>query len=210
MVETPSARGQTLAGSSTSGELSYAQTGSVPTGAQTQLENISTSAPDVGQLNMGQASAVLPNPRIVMPLVTSEWSLALQNTDPLQRYPHIPTFILLGADAGILTINSTFAPPNHPSVDVHKEVFLKIVNNEFAKGRYWGPFSKEEVESIIGPFQTSPLSLIPKPSKPGKFRLIQNLSYPLISKSIQSINSSIVLDLYPCTWGTFATVATLI
>ena len=168
-VETPYARGQTQAGSSTSGELSYAWTGSGPTGAQTQLENISTNALDVGQPNMGQTSAVSQNPRIMTPLVASEWSLALRNANLLQRYPHIPTFISLGTDAGIPTINSTFAPPNRPSVDVHKEVFLEIVNNEFAKGWYWGPFSKEEVESIIGPFQTSPLSLIPKPGKPSKF-----------------------------------------
>ena len=93
---------------------------------------------------------------------------------------------------------------------MHKEAFLKIINNEFAKGRYWGLFSKTEIESIIGLFQTSPLSLIPKPDKPGKFSFIQNLSYPLVTKSVQSINSSIISDLYPCTWGTFATVATLI
>ena len=103
------------------------------------------------------------------PLVASEWSLALWNANLLQRYLHIPTFISLGTNAGIPTINSTFAPPNHPSVDVHKEVFLEIVNNEFAKGWYWGLFSKEEVKSIIGLFQTSPLSLIPKPGKPSKF-----------------------------------------
>ena len=154
------------------------------------------SALVVGQQTMEWTSATLPNPRIITPLVASEWSLTLQNANLLQRYPHIPTFISLGADARIPTLSSTFTPLNHPSVDVHKEVFLKIVNNEFTKGRYWEPFSEAEIESIIGSFQKSPISLIFKPGKPGKFHLIQNLSYPLITKSVQSINSSIVMNLY--------------
>ena len=210
MAKTPSALGQTQGEFPISRELLFAQTGSDPTGAWTQQESTSTSALVVGQWTMEQTSATLLNPRIVTPLVVSKWSLALQNTNLLQRYPCIPTFISLGTDAGIPTLSSTFAPLNHPSVDAHKEVFLEIVNNELAKGRYWGLFSKAEIKSIIGSFQTSPLSLIPKPSKPSKFCLIQNLSYPLITKSVQSINSSIVMDLYLCTWGTFATVATLI
>ena len=184
--------------------------GSDPTGARTQPETTSTSALVVGQQTMEQTSETLLNPRIITPLVASGWSLALQNTSLLQRYPCIPTFILLSTDAGIPTLSSTFTPLNHPSVDVHKEVFLEIVNNKFAKGQYWGPLSKAEIESIIGPLQISPLSLIPKPGKPSKFRLIQNLSYPPITKSIQSISSSIVTDLYPCTWEMFATVAILI
>jgi hypothetical protein len=68
-----------------------------------------------------------------------------------------------------------------------------------------------EVERIVGPFQSSPLSVIPKPGKPGKFRLIQNLSSPHSPRNgISSINSAIDSSLFPCTWGTFATISFLI
>ena len=152
-----------------------------------------------------------PKPEIRTPLVAEEWRTALEGAGILIKYPSIPHFLKYGADAGIGKLLSTFAPPNHPSIPSHQTIFNEIVNNEFQKGRYWGPYSRIELESMIGPFQTSPLSLIPKLGKPGKFRLIQNLSYPrTMTKHVRSINSSIESDLYPCTWGTFATVATLV
>ena len=168
------------------------------------------SVPVVVQQSMELTPASLLNPRIVSPLIASEWLLALQAADLSQKYPHIPTFISHGADTSIPHINSTFTPPNHPSIASHKDIFLEIVDNKFTKGRYWSPYSKADVEDIMGPFQTSPLLLIPKPSKPGKFRLIQNLSYPLVIREVCSINSSITADLYLCTWGTFVTVATIV
>ena len=82
--------------------------------------------------------------------------------------------------------------------------FQKIVDHEFATGRYIGPFTCCEIEQLLGPFQTSPLSLIPKPYKPSVFRLIQNFSFPYTSSpSHTSINSYIHSDDFPCTWGTF-------
>ena len=186
------------------------QTGNGQIGAQTLLGDTSMSAQDAGWLNMVLIPAISPNPEIPTPLIAAEWSRALQVADLLHRYPLVPDFILYGANTGIPCLVSTFAPPNHPSITTHKDIFLEIVNNEFSKGRYWGPYSKADIECIMGPFQTSPLSLIPKPGKPGKFCLIQNLSHPLCVKEVRSINSTITTDLYPCTWGTFATVATTI
>ena len=161
----------------------------------------------MGRPNTGPIPAISPNPEISTPLIVAEWSRALQAADLLHRYPLIPDFLLYSTNAGIPRLVSTFAPPNHPSIAIHKDNFLEIVDNEFSKGRYWGLYSKADIECIMGPFQTSPLSLIPKPGKPGKFRLIQNLSHPLCVEEVHSINSTIATDLYPCTWGTFATVA---
>ena len=168
------------------------------------------NAQDVDQPSTGLTPVTLWSPEVVTPLVASEWSCALQAANLLSRYPYIPPFISHGADAGIPTITATFTPPNHPSIALHEDIFLEIIENKFKKCRYWGLYSKADIEDIIRLFQTSPLSLIPKPGRPGKCCLIQNLSYPLISKEVRSINSSIATDLYPCTWGTFATVATLI
>lgn len=142
--------------------------------------------------------------------MAEEWRDALKAAKVLNVYPKIPQFITYGADAGISPIINTFVPPNHQSVALHQAPFNEIVNIEVQKGRYWGPYSRIELEDIMGPFQTSPLSLVPKAGRPGKFRLIQNLSYPRNLRGISSINSTIETDLYPCTWGTFSTVAIIV
>ena len=198
-------------GSSTSREPSYVRIGKGQTGVPTNLESTSTSARDVARKNTVRTPVHRHKPNICTPLVPEEWRSALDEAGLLERYPQIPSFLTYGADAGIPRLQTTFTPPNHPSIASHRTIFDEIVNIEFQKGRYRGPFSRTELESIIGPFQTSPLSLIPKAGKPGKFRLIQNLSYPRnVTHNIRSINSSIETDLYPCTWGTFSTVATLV
>jgi len=207
----PSAPALPVGESSTSEAQSFAQTGKGQTDARTPPENIYTSALVVVRRSTVQTPVPPPNPEIRTPLVAEEWRSALKVAGILDKYPQIPSFLTYGANAGITPLHTTFTPPNHPSITSHRTVFNELVNTEFQKGRYWGPYSKAELESIIGPFQTSPLSLIPKAGKPGKFRLIQNLSYPRnITNGIRSINSSIESDLYPCTWGTFSTVATLV
>jgi UDP:flavonoid glycosyltransferase YjiC (YdhE family) len=74
-----------------------------------------------------------------------------------------------GFHAGIPRITRTYTPPNTASVDNYREAFDSAIQAEFTKGRYIGPLSRAEVEELVGPFQTSPFSIIPKPGKPGKF-----------------------------------------
>ena len=210
MARKRSAQGPRTGGSSTVAARSSAQTGNDQTAAPTLPENTCTNVPDVALQSTALTHVHPPNPEVRTPLVAEEWRTALTDAGILGKYPQIPHFITHGADAGIPRLYFTFTPPNHPSIATNQTIFNEIVNTEFQKGRYWGPFSKTEIESIIGPFQTSPLSLVPKPGKPGKFRLIQNLSYPRNLSGVRSINSSIESDLYPCSWGTFSTVAIII
>ena len=56
----------------------------------------------------------------------------------------------------------------------------------------------------------SPLSLVPKAGKLGKYRLIQNLSHPHNTHPTPSINVHLNSDQFPCTRGTFKTVCTLV
>ena len=191
---------------STNEAPSFVPTGSDPAGVTTPQANTFMNAPVVGQQTTEQTHATSLKPRIRTPLVASEWKSALKAACLSDRYPQIYHFITYGADAGINLISSTFTPSNHPSITSNQNIFYEIVTTEFKKGCYWRPFLKAELEDLIGPFQTSPLSLIPKP---GKFHLIQNLSYPRNIEGVRSINSSIETDLYPCTWGTFSTIATL-
>jgi hypothetical protein len=144
------------------------------------------------------------------PLVADRWDEDLRSAHLHVRYDKIPLFIRKGAFAGIPQITHTFTPPNKDSTEILSHVFLDIIQNEFNKGRYLGPFSREALEREIGPFQSSPLSLVPKSGKPGKFRLIQNLSFPHTNVPTPSINSFLKSDDFPCTWGTFRTVSTLI
>ena len=69
------------------------------------------------------------------------------------------------------------------------------------------------MESLIGPFQSSPFSIIPKPGRPNNFCILQNYSFPHnISNTFpnHSINSSINSDDFPTTWGTFTVISLLI
>ena len=86
----------------------------------------------------GADTATSWSPEVVTPLVASEWLRALQAANLLSRYPYIPPFILHGANAGIPSITATFTPPNHPSIALHEDTFLDIIENKFKKCRYWG------------------------------------------------------------------------
>ena len=144
------------------------------------------------------------------PLVADQWETALLNSCLLSRYPQVPTYIRRGAHAGIPHIQQSYTPLNKQSTETLKDVFNEMIQAEFNKGRYLGPFTREELEHEIGPFQSSPLSLVPKAGKPGKYRLIQNLSHPHTNQPTLSINASLNSDDFPCTWGTFRTMCSLI
>ena len=144
------------------------------------------------------------------PYRAEAWLRLLSQAGIVSKYPDLPNSILHGFDAGIRTITSTFAPANSSTIDAHPLEFAAIISKERVRGRHIGPFSQAQVEALVGPFQSSPLSLIPKLGKES-FRLVQNLSYPATpSLGTHSINSTIDSDLFPCTWGTFATISLLI
>lgn len=84
-------------------------------------------------------------------------------------------------------------------------MILEHINSEVAAGRYEGPFDQETLERLIGPFQTAPLAVIDKPSSPGKFRIIQDFSFPR-DNSFTSLNSQIDTTQYGCEWGFFENV----
>jgi len=145
------------------------------------------------------------------PYKPDTWKRLLETSGLISRYPNLPHQLQYGFNGGIPIILETFTPPNKPSIADHLPEFNRIIQLEFEKQRYIGPLSKLEVENLIGPFQTSPLSIIPKPGKPGKFRIIQNLSHPHLPRNgVSSINSSIDSNLFPSTWGTFSVISLLI
>ena len=98
-----------------------------------------------------------------MPYAYTAWHAALMHYGLLSKYPFLPSLIQFGFDVGIHAITSTFTPHNKASIEQHAITFEDYVNNEFQKGCYLGPFTQAQIESVLGPFQSSPLSIISKP-----------------------------------------------
>lgn len=152
------------------------------------------------------------------PFNADAWEQALSRLGLLHRFRTVLSILRHGADAGILPIAQTFTPPNSASVVQNLELFESLMLHEFESNRFFGPFTGDEVENLLhSPFQTSPISLVPKPNtSPPKFRPVNNLSHPhkpiqtSPSSHITSVNYSIDADNYPCTWGTFAVCALLV
>jgi hypothetical protein len=190
---------------------------SVPTGNALTVAPILelatiTSVPDV-EKRITEPKTVLEHRRnrALTPYHHEVWHRMLTEHRLLEKYSFIPHSLQFGFDAGIRSIISTFTPDNSPTLYVHTKQYQEIMDREFSCGRYIGPFSRVEVEELLGPFQSSPLSLVPKPGKVDKYRAIHNFSFPHSPRdNISSINYSIDSNLFPCTWGTFATLCATI
>lgn len=141
----------------------------------------------------------------------SAWYKELIKHDLEGRYPSLVEGIIHGFHLGIQTIDQTYTPQNHTSINFYHNAYVENIDKEFQAGRYFGPYSRKEVEALIGPFQSSPLSLCPKPDKPDKFRAVHDFSYPHNSTTLPLlINSNIDAADYPCTWGTFEAICLVI
>jgi hypothetical protein len=174
----------------------------------------STSAPAVAP--SGTTTSSVPKPRNnppTTPYKPNEWHAALQNAGLLTRFHSVPTGLHEGLSVDFPIISRIQNPPNKESVELYLDEFNKTISNETNKKRYLGPFTLPILVNLIGPFQSSPISIIPKLGQSGKFRLIQNFSYPLTpSLDFPSpfINSFISTEKFPTMWGTFEIVALLI
>jgi hypothetical protein len=103
--------------------------------------------------------------------------------------------------------------PNKDSIGEFQREFNDIVAAEFGKGRYLGPLTRSELEEIIGPFQSSPFSIIPKTGRVGHYQILQNDSFPnqpTYAFPNPLINSYINSKEFPTFWGTFSVVSLLI
>jgi hypothetical protein len=149
----------------------------------------------------------------ITPYKAEAWARDLQRFGLLPRFAKIPDGIRFGFNFNFPTISSTQTPPNKQSIDTYKDHFNSSIQVELQKSHYLGPFSTDALLKLIGPFQSSPLSIIPKPGKPGKFRLIQNFSFPHSVDPLfpnPSINSFIDASDFPTTWGKFSIIYLLI
>lgn len=141
------------------------------------------------------------------------WEQELRRAGLLGRFAKIPNGLRLGFEIDFPPVSVMQVPPNKSSITEYQNEFESIIRKKLDKGRYIGPFRAESLEGLIGPFQSSPLSIIPKPGKPGKFRIVQNFSFPAspnVSHPNPSINSYINASDFPTTWGKFSNIYLII
>jgi hypothetical protein len=109
----------------------------------------------------------------------------------------------------------TASPPihilfeNHTSSRLDPEFISNGILSEQAAGCYATGFQPEALEAVIGPFQTSPMGLIPKPHS-DSLRLVQDMLFPWNDPLTPSINTDMNLDNFPTAWGMFESTALLI
>ncbi|KAE8186882.1 hypothetical protein CF328_g7093 [Tilletia controversa] len=137
------------------------------------------------------------------PLNAEGFESVLESLNLLDDFGDLLAGLRDGFDFGIPPLRETRTPPNHVSASANSEALQIIAEKEMARGRWAGPYDRARVESEIGPFQTSPLGLIPKSN--GSWRLVQDLSYPR-DGSYDSINKFIISDEFLTTWDNVSEV----
>ncbi|KAE8242970.1 hypothetical protein A4X03_0g7910 [Tilletia caries] len=130
------------------------------------------------------------------PLDAVYFEAELRRHGLLSRYPSLCSDLADGFRIGIPTISSTTTFSNHGSARSHPHVLSAAIARELDAGRYQGPFSAAQLQLLLGPFQTSPLGLVPKGSD--DWRVIQDFSWP---RDGNSINSHLSSNDWPTTWG---------
>ena len=147
------------------------------------------------------------------PYNLTEWQREFSLLNLHARFPKILSGLAYGFTINFPPILRTQCPPNNVSISSFDSDFRTIVCKEITKGRYIGPFPLSLIEQVLGPYQSSPLSIIPKQGRPGKFRVIQNFSFPANPSPPfpnPAINHYISAEDFPTTWGKFSTIYSLI
>ena len=147
------------------------------------------------------AALELRGQRPVTPYNLEAWRQKLTTANLLSRFSKIIPGLAEGFVIKFPLITHTQSPPNNSSTITYAEDLNISICKEVTKGRY------------LGPYQSSPLSIIPKAGHPGKFRIIQNFSFftnPSQEHPNCSVNHSISTADFPTTWGTFPVIYDLI
>ncbi|KAE8180276.1 hypothetical protein CF336_g9344 [Tilletia laevis] len=128
------------------------------------------------------------------------WASVLDSLGLGERYADVVRGLRDGFDFEIPRITDTAVASNAPSTRTHQNALRDIVLKERKRGAYIGPFSNAaDVQAVLhNPFQSMPLSLIPKP--PDKFRLIQNFSATV---GTSPATNELIPRSWATTWSTF-------
>jgi hypothetical protein len=137
------------------------------------------------------------------PLRPDRWEYYLDFHNITDDFPDVVEGIRAGFSLNSsIKIDKTIIYKNHRSAIDNPDVIKAVIAKEVAANRYLGPYTREEMELVLGrPFIAHPLGVVPKPN--GKFRLVEDLSYPH-DGSFPSVNSLTSIDDVPVDWGGMA------
>jgi hypothetical protein len=180
-----------------------------PTDAQAAPTTSAISARDVVTRATELRTAVerrRSNP--LTPLNVAVWADLLYKSGLLSRYPALVPGLSRGFNVGIRRITISYTPHNSVALQRDAAAFNTVARRELESGRWIGPLSLASATAELGPIHISPCSVIDKkpnpenPHAPPKKRLIQDYSSPAIPRDgVLSINDTIDISNYPCTWG---------
>jgi len=211
----PVPRGSTGTSASARGEASSALNGNAGMAARAKAQTMASTYVQGARQQLTEHSRALEQRRHepCTPYHLDAWFQFLHIGGLLPRYSQVLDGLRFGFIVDFPPVQRTQAPANKSSISTFRRHFDEIISAEIRKGRYIGPMSDTQVTQLIGPFQSSPFSITEKPAKPGKYRIIQNFSFPISPSSLYpnaSINSFVISDKFPCTYGTFTVVSAII
>lgn len=151
--------------------------------------------------------------KVIHPYNTPAFELLLRKHRLLDNYPDLIRYLKTGFPIGPMPLLlNTNILDNHQTAVLRPDIIDSYIADEVASGRFDGPFSQKEIESILrGPFQSSPLIVSIQPQAPGepdKIRVCRHLSKS--RKTIQSVNSLIKVSDFPTRFDTAARVAEVV
>ncbi|RXW11908.1 hypothetical protein EST38_g13947 [Candolleomyces aberdarensis] len=152
--------------------------------------------------------------RICTPYVADAFDSLFDKFPTLrEEFPHLTQKLREGFPMGVFPeLTETVIFPNNKSINQHMDFVDQYFKEEVESGRMSGPYSKEELEGILGgPFQCSPIAIDKKEvegSFKKKLRLCINLSKS--SKSQPSTNSYSDKEDFPTKYDTAEYVLELI
>ncbi|KAF5373365.1 hypothetical protein D9757_009741 [Collybiopsis confluens] len=110
-----------------------------------------TAAPDVLVRNMEQIDVRKGNRIPVGSTLQAEaWKAALDELNLTPKYPTLPYSIHNGFNVGIPIIQHTYSPANNLQSPESQRAFIEVMTNELRVGRWLGPYSAQEIESVLG------------------------------------------------------------
>lgn len=137
------------------------------------------------------------------------WESALHSAGFGKEFEDVIDGFRNGFDQGIPvhTIRdlSCYTPPNHTSAKLAVTDIRESIKLEIETGRMFGPFTKDEVSSVLPFFRTSPMGAVVNGD--GSLRAINDLSFPRDDPSTPSVNSFVDPKKFLTTWDDFKRVA---
>lgn len=145
---------------------------------------------------------------MITPYNAEAFQLYLDRLGLTQEFPDLVHSLLYGFKIGVprSLLADNIIPPYFPSDgDVRIDEYLE---EEIVAGRMSGPFTREELEKLLGTFAASPVHVIETVDDEGnpKYRVVRNFSW-VGRETGYSVNDLIDSDEFPTEWGTASKVA---